>query len=315
MTSKGRARAEAQNGSWWSERGNRSRIWLGLLGAGVVVLVGMFVVLRSSGDGGISSSPSRFASTYTFTTADLHSLTYDPGTDGRVLFGHHGGVMASEDEGKSWETLADRPNFDGMNLAFDPNKPGSVYLAGHSVLSQSDDGGATWTQFGHNLPGLDLHAFAASSVTPGRFYAFALGRGLYVSEGGAAYWAPLWPDAPQGTHSIVELKDGTLLLGASDAGILRSDDGGTTWGESRDGIDTGVIYSVDGDPASGRVYAGTSSGLYTSSDGGRTWEQSSLNDSQIVVVGVNPRDSNEVMAIDGGGRLYRSMDGGASWVG
>lgn len=301
-----------QTKSWWSQRRNRNRAWVGLLGVGLVALTAIFV-FRSSGDDAGSSSASRFSSIYTFKTSDLHSLTYDPAADGRVLFGHHGGVMASEDGGKNWSALVDRQNFDGMNLAFDQGKEGTVYLAGHNVISQSDDGGRTWNQFAHNLPGLDLHAFAGSSITAGRFYAFALGRGLFVSEGGPAYWAPLWPDAPQGTHSIVELKDGTLLVGASDGGILRSDDGGETWAASRAGIDTGAIYSIDGDPSTGRVYAGTSNGLYASADGGRTWQATSLNDTQIVVVGVNTRDSNEVTAIDGGGRLYRSRDGGTTW--
>lgn len=299
---------------WWSQRRNRNKVWLGLLGVGLLAAIAVLASLRSSGDDASPAAASRFPSLYTFQTADLHSLTYDPANDGRVLFGHHGGVMATDDDGGTWSKVVDRPNFDGMNLAFDPNKQGTLYLAGHNVISQSDDGGRTWTQFSHNLPGLDLHAFAASSVTQGRFYTFALGRGLYVSEGGPAYWAPLWRDAPQGTHSIVELKDGTLLVGATDQGILRSDDDGKTWVESRAGIDTGAIYSLDGDPASGRVYAGTSNGLYASSDGGRTWQGTSLDDAQIVVVGLNTVNPDEVMAIDGGGRLYRSSDGGNNWA-
>ena len=303
-----------QSRSWWSQRRNRNKVWLGALGVGLVAVIALFVSLRSHSDNGSSSPASRFPSPYTFKTADLHSLTYDPGNDRRVLFGHHGGVMASDDRGSTWTPLVSRTNFDGMNLAFDPNKQGTLYLAGHNVISQSDDAGRTWTQFSHNLPGLDLHAFAASSITPGRFYTFALGRGLYVSEGGPAYWAPLWPDAPQGTHSIVELRDGTLLVGATDQGVLRSDDNGKTWDESRVGIDTGAVYSLDGDPTSGRVYAGTSNGLYASADAGRTWQQTSLNDTQIVVVGLNPGNPDEVMAIDGGGRLYRSDDGGDSWT-
>jgi photosystem II stability/assembly factor-like uncharacterized protein len=145
-------------------------------------------------------------------------------------------------------------------------------------------------------------------------YAFALGRGLFVSEGGASSWSLLWPEAPQGTNSIVELSDGTLLVGATDKGIYRSDDGGQTWRESRSGIDTGVIYAVKGNAASGRAYAGTSHGMYASSDGGRSWQPTALNDAQIIVVGVSPSNPDDVMAIDRGGRLYRSTDGGATWA-
>ena len=298
---------------FWSQRRYRTMVWLGLLSAGLVAVVVMFFALQSGAEEGASSSSSRFPSTYTFTTADLHSLTYDPTNDDRVLFGHHGGVMGTVDSGQTWDALVDRPNFDGMNLAFDPNNERTLYLAGHNVIAQSDDGGKTWTQFTHNLPGLDLHAFASSSVTPGRFYAFALGRGLYASEGGPAYWAPLWPDAPQGTHSIVELADGTLLVGATDKGILRSEDGAKTWVNSRTGIDTGAIYSLDGDADTGRVYAGTSTGLFVSRDGGRSWSSTALDDAQVVVVGVNSRNPDDVMAIDGGGRLYHSVDGGVTW--
>lgn len=299
---------------WWSQRRNRNRIYMVLLGVALVAVTAIFLSLQSGG--GDSSSPaSRFSSIHTFNTADFHSLTFDPANQGRVLFGHHGGVLGTDDSGRTWTPLVERANFDGMNLAFDPNNEGSVFLAGHDVISQSGDGGRTWTQSAHNLPGLDLHAFAASRSAQGRFYAFALGHGLYVSEGGVANWAPLWPGAPQGTHSIVELGDGALLIGAADGGVLRSEDGGRTWDESRSGIDTGAVYSLDGAPDANRVYAGVSNGLYVSDDGGRIWRQTSLNDTQVIAVGVNPNNADEVMAIDGGGRLYRSTDGGTSWKG
>lgn len=316
MTTTGKSRKSGQQSEpWWLQRRNRSKMWMGLLGVSLVAVIAVFVSLQSGSNDGASTPASSRPSVYTFKTSDFHSLTFDPGNAGRVLFGHHGGVLATDDGGQTWTPAIERANFDGMNLAFDPNTEGSVYLAGHNVISRSDDGGRTWTQFSHNLPGLDLHAFAASPTVPGRFYAFALGRGLYMSQGGAESWAPLWPGAPQGTHSIVELADGTLVLGAGDGGILRSEDGGKTWNESRSGIETGAVYSLDGAPDGNRVYAGVSSGLYASRDGGRTWQLTSLNDTQVVAVGVNPDNPDEVMAVDGGGRLFRSSDGGSTWGG
>lgn len=289
-------------------RGNMSLVVLGL-----VVAAGVFLLLRALDGGAADSSSTRFTPLYTFQTGDFHAIAFDPSNPERLVFGHHGGVLESEDGGRNWSDLVSEDSFDGMNLVFDPADPDTLYLAGHNVISRSDDGGRTWNAFEHNLPGIDLHAFAASQSTPGRFYAFALGAGIFVSENGASEWAPLAPDAPQGTHSIVELDENSLLLGAIDEGILISDDGGATWSPSRTGIEWGLIFSVHADPIARKIYAGTSNGVFVSSDSGRSWSPTSLDDAQIISVGVNPDQPDEVMAIDRSGGLYSSSDGGESW--
>lgn len=298
--------------AWWSPRRNGNRLWFAVIGAGALVVLGLFIALQAGGDGG-SDASSRFASIYTFKTADKHALTFDPSNPGRLVFGHHGGVMESTDGGRSWDDLVAQENFDGMNLAFDPADANTLYLAGHNLFAGSADGGASWRSLETNLPALDLHAFAASAATPGRFYAFAMGGGLFMSNNGVADWTALWPEAPMGTHSIVEAGDQTLLVGSADKGIQRSDDGGQTWTESRTGIDTGVIYTVKSDPQGTKVYAGTSRGLFTSNDRGLTWTATSLDDTQVTTVSVNPQDAEAVMAIDTTGSLYRSTDGGSTW--
>ncbi len=285
--------------------------WLALLGA----LAGATVGVACSGeeeDGGGDFS-SRFASLHTFKTADYHSLAFTPADD-VVLFGHHNGLQRSEDGGRSWTAVVDEADWDAMNTVYDPFSSQTIYVAGHNVYYRSGDGGQTWTTVSSNLPGLDLHTFAASPNTQGRLYAVPAGDGLHVSDDGGLRWRLLYADAPQGTNSIVELPDGALLLGATDKGILRSEDGGKTWTQSRSGIDYGAIYTVRGDAAGNRVYAGTDHGVYASSDGGQTWTLTALDDTWIVAIGVNPSDPDSLLAVNRGGEVYRSNDGGKTWA-
>lgn len=287
----------------------RIGVWSTLL---VIAIVGLvFFLLRGDGEDG--GGTSTFRPVHEFDTGDYHSLAFSPTQDGVVLFGHHNGLQMSEDGGQTWQEVVYQPNWDAMNLVYDPFSPDRVYMAGHNVYYRSDDRGKTWEEVNSDLPGLDLHAFAASPSRQGRLYAFALGYGLYVSEDGGEKWRGLWSEAPQGTVSILEVPDGTLLLAAADAGILRSEDGGGTWTESRQGIETGVIFTIKGDPQGQRLYAGTSDGLYVSLDAGRSWTPTSLVDTTAVVVGVNPAEPLGILVVNLEGKLYRSGDGGQTW--
>ena len=291
--------------------GTRMALW-GMLLAGAVAAIAL--VLINNGDRGPDRAPSsRFPSIHQFKTADYHSLALSPTEPVAVLFGHHNGVQRSDDGGDTWTTVIEESGRDAMNLVYDSVLPEVVYMAGHDVFALSNDGGRTWNDMASDLPGLDLHAFAASFAQENRLYAFAVGQGLYRSDNGGSEWTLVTSEAPQGTNSIVELPDGTLLLGATDRGILRSEDGGKTWSQSRTGIDVGVIFAIKGDPNGSWLYAGTDHGLYASADGGKTWTQTALDDTWIISIGADPSDPNTVLAIDRSGGLYRSTDAGATW--
>ncbi|PHN92231.1 hypothetical protein CSC80_14775 [Maribacter sp. 6B07] len=129
---------------------------------------------------------------------------------------------------------------------------------------------------------------------------------------------------------------GTFYLGASGAGVWKTDDYGTTWNNISDGFfDTPSIGAIEvalNDP--NIVYVGTGSdglrsniisgkGMYKSIDGGKTWSHIGLeNAGQIGAVEIDPTNSNVVWVAAIGNAfkaneergIYKTVDGGTTWT-
>ncbi|WP_299317140.1 hypothetical protein [uncultured Maribacter sp.] len=128
---------------------------------------------------------------------------------------------------------------------------------------------------------------------------------------------------------------GTFYLGASGAGVWKTDDYGTSWNNISDGFfDTPSIGAIEvavNDP--NIVYVGTGSdglrsniisgkGIYKSIDAGETWDHIGLAKAgQIGAVEIDPTNSNIVWVAAIGDAfkaneergIYKTIDGGATW--
>ena len=128
---------------------------------------------------------------------------------------------------------------------------------------------------------------------------------------------------------------GTFYLGASGAGVWKTDDYGTSWNNISDGFfDTPSIGAIEvalNDP--NIVYVGTGSdglrsniisgkGVYKSIDAGKTWDHIGLAKAgQIGAVEIDPTNSNIVWVAAIGDAfkaneergIYKTIDGGAVW--
>lgn len=254
-------------------------------------------------------------------TADFHSLAFSPDGSDVVFFGHHNGMMRSDDGGRTWRPVVARPNFDAMALAIHPAEPARIYAAGHNVFTVSPDRGATWQPVRHNLPYDDIHGFALSPEDPNRLYAFVVGHSLFVSADGGRTWNLLSTGLP---HDVMALavagsEPEVLFAGSLSTGVLKSEDGGRTWRPVNGGLGSlRVMALAVGRGTPGTVYAGTDDGLYRSDDG-ESWRRLPFPGRNAVVVAVHPADPNLILAVEAAGRqqgrLYRSRDGGLSWGG
>jgi photosystem II stability/assembly factor-like uncharacterized protein len=262
----------------------------------------------------------------TLQTLDQHALVFSPTDPNVVLFGHHNGVMRSEDGGRSWKPLVDRRGFDAMQLATAGSSAARLYLAGHDVFELSEDGGANWRPIQHNLPGTDIHQFTLNPDDPLELIAVVVGFGTYRSADGGRMWTKL-PAQPAGDVTALASAGGspeTMYVGTARSGVLRSTNEGRSWiavaGQTSDDTAFRTILALAVDPsARQRLFAGTESGLAKSEDGGMTWAALPYPGDNAVAVAVSPANPNVVLAIATSprrqGLVYRSADGGRTWDG
>jgi photosystem II stability/assembly factor-like uncharacterized protein len=195
----------------------------------------------------VGSSPSAAPTAWaTLGTADVHALTFDPADSDRLLFGHHDGLLATSDGGRSWDPTTLAGN-DAMNVVRLNGE--RLQIAGHDVYLESIDGGASWSSVPNNLPGLDLHAFAVDPADPERAWAFAVGHGLFVTVNAGRDWERLDPN---------------------NWGALTAYRRGATWSDTGFAIQALALAVSPSDP---NVIAAVDqqTRFYRSSDGGLTW--------------------------------------------
>ncbi|MBI2850560.1 MAG: hypothetical protein HYX80_05895 [Chloroflexi bacterium] len=250
-------------------------------------------------------------------TADYHSLAFSPENPLVVFFGHHDGIMRSDDGGKTWRRLIEQRNFDAMAVVVDHRDSRLVYLAGHDVFEVSQDGGLTWRPVQHDLPGTDIHGLAVSPED--RLFAFVVGYGLFSSSDAGLTWVRLSAQLPRDVMAVAAGRGSpeTLYVASIGQGVLKSGDGGQTWVQAGGGLGSGAVRAMALDPgAPNTVYAGGTSGLYKSADSGDFWTKLAFPGNNIVSLAISPAQPGLLLAINivkGEGQVYRSEDGGLTW--
>lgn len=284
-----------------SRQGRRAPRWL--------VVVGLAVAIGTVAAGIATGvrSPSAQAPWTRFGTADVHSLAFVDDDPSRLLFGHHGGLLASEDEGRTWSPLPVRD--DAMATA--PAADGSIVIAGHNVLAASRDGGSTWSPIAADLPGLDIHGFTRDPADPDRMWAYLATGGLWESKDFGRRWERVRDDNvlfPVATRR----NSTTFLFGVDPSGLVSSEDGGRSWSP----VSTPEAFPMTAFTATlhGRVmYTGSARGLFRSADGAQTWNATAYGGSAFAIATTG--DGSVVAVVSRETEFFRSPNGGATWPG
>jgi photosystem II stability/assembly factor-like uncharacterized protein len=240
-------------------------------------------------------------------TSDYHSLLVSTRDPEELVLGTHQGLYHSFDGGRSWSAFA-LSGQDAMNLV----RPSQAiaWVAGHNVLAKSADGSQTWTDVRPSgLPSLDVHGFAFDPRSPRTLYAAIAGRGLYRSDDGGDSFAPVSTDVGPNVMALAVLRDGRILAGDMERGLLGSRDHGRTWDE----ILNATVLGLAVNPTQPDQVLAAGQGVFLSRDGARTWRRVLDISEGAGPVAWSPNEARVAWVVGFDRRLYRSGDGGKSW--
>lgn len=285
--------------------------WLwALAGAGAVAAVALVVgiAVTRSNVGSETATPNAAQPAAGLpNTPDYHSLVVSQTDAKTLLLGTHQGLFRSTDGGRTWTSNA-LGGQDAMNLV----RPGgqTLWVAGHEVLAKSVDGGKTWTDVRPGgLPGLDVHGFAADPRNPRTLYAAIAGTGLYRSIDGGNSFSVVSTDVGPAVMALAVMRDGRILAGDMQKGLLVSRDGGKTWAQNLRAPLMGLALN----PADPKRVVAAGPGVLLSTNGGASWKRVLDIPDGGGPVAWSQSNPKIAYAVGFDRTLYRSTDSGQTW--
>ena len=245
-------------------------------------------------------------------------------TDQAVVAVGPGGALAIKPNGHAWAARKMTPK--RLMLALAARGDGTIVMVGGrggftqggSLIAISRDQGKTWDEAA-GLRGATLYDIKFISEDLG-YAGGALGTLLQTQDGGES-WQPLATGLQSPIWAIHFFDAMTGLIGAgftpwqndnlSSGKIMRTEDGGKTWGLVHQGKARISDFSFV-TPDVGYA-AGVGGTLLKTSDGGRSWTPGGKVPLKAIVNAIEFETPSCGLAIGNGGRAYVTQDGGQTW--
>jgi photosystem II stability/assembly factor-like uncharacterized protein len=188
---------------------------------------------------------------------NVESVTVDPRDPNIIYAGTWHLPWKTTDGGLNWTPLHEGmlEDSDVFTLTLDSRDPQRIFATACSGIYRSGDGALHWTRLrGIPVSSRRTRTFAQDRQRPDVFYAGTT-EGLWLSDDDSQSWRVVTPRNIV-VNALQALPDGTLLLGAEGAGVLRSRDRGKTWTSSNSGFSERFVSRIVFDSVRQRVLVG-----------------------------------------------------------
>jgi photosystem II stability/assembly factor-like uncharacterized protein len=186
----------------------------------------------------------------------VESVAVDPRDPRTIYVGTWHLPWKTTDGGETWSPVHRGmiDDSDVFTMTLDARDPQRVYATACSGIYSSRDGAGTWSRV-RGIPSSSRRsrAFAQDPARSSTFYAGTT-EGLWISDDdGSTFRLSSRRDLV--VNAIATLSDGSVLVGADGAGVLRSRDRGLTWTAVNEGFSERFISRIVFDGTGGRVLA------------------------------------------------------------
>lgn len=250
----------------WDERAEARVVAVAVLGGRKAVVVGGDTGLEVSEDGGATWRPSRPPLD---PGSGVAFLAFHPLKPGVLYTGSYRHPFRSTDLGRSWTRIAGGMVEDTQvfHLDFSPTDPNDVWAATCGWVYRTTDGAVSWKRYREGLADRRTHVVARDPRNPSRLLAGTTG-GLFESRDAGATFRRISREATVVNGLLFDPANPSVVLVATEAeGILRSEDGGATLGESNAGLSearvSAVAVTASGAVVVARAADGGSGGLWS----------------------------------------------------
>lgn len=230
-------------------------------------------------------------------------------------------------------------------IAFHPSNASILYVGTPAGgLWRTTNGGTTWVALTDHIPSTGVSGIVVSWADPNDIYIltgdgdsdliggfvdkFEYERrsiGVLKSTDNGVTWRQtgvLDTVTPYIPFKLVQSPvDANVLLAATDIGIFRTDNYGSSWTN----VLSDNVYDIEFKPGTNRAYAASDAAVYYSTDGGQMWDPATfdvgLSGARRIELAVTPINTSRVYLLDGDvdaagtyDGTYRSTDSGESYT-